>query len=398
MIMQNKGIPMKRFLILLSLYFLFPAFTMMAQSGLGGGTAMLKAPDMKIIQKEIADKSNPRYYPKLVKRMAAADRSMTEWDFEALYFGQVYQSGYSPYRRYGQIDRIREILSQDTLLPADIETIVNLADEAIAVNPAEPIAYYYKVIALSYNANVYNGDTVELEKAYWQSVGLFQAITSTGDGSSAQSAIHVVATSHEYVIMGIWGFRSTSQSLMSVDGHSYDLFSLTPNEDGVDSLWFNIDVIVNSWSTLFGDMDDGIRDFDPKKEITSIDIPIGTCIEIEIVKVKNKNSKFRILRMEEVTDTLLAHDDKLFADPVKPGHIVGYFAPARLYEGSDYVSNCFIFKANIEGEMIQYDSEIQYRGDNDFKETSNSGIFPLVKMNEMWNDELRTLRISNIRK
>ena len=347
-------------------------------------------PDYQQIQKDCSGKQGARFYSKLAKRFEELDTTLDIKDLHTFYYGQAYLDGYFPYGDPGGFDQIRDILNkEEEPTIQDSRTIVKLANAAIARCPAEPRAYYYKFIGQSIACEHFGGDTNELEKTRAQFHALFQTIISTGNGLSPELAMHVVSTSHEYMVMNMYGFHPTMQALMNIDGHSYDMFTVESNEYDVDTLYFNIDCIVGSWGKLF-----------PVKEetagsVTSIDLRLGTKFVLEMKKAKRKDSKFVLVREEQVDDTLVSKVDSLFREPIPENQIVGYFCPMRLYEGDDDVYNCFVFRSNC-AKGLYYDTFISRDG-KQFNATSNVGMPRGTMMNEMWHDDAQYLRISNIR-
>lgn len=348
-------------------------------------------PDYQQIQKDCSGKQGARFYSKLAKRFEKMDTTLDIKDLHTFYYGQAYLDGYFPYGDPGGFDQIRDILNkEEEPTIQDSRTIVKLANAAIARCPAEPRAYYYKFIGQSIACEHFGGDTNELEKTRAQFQVLFQTIMSTGNGLSPELAIHVVSTSHEYMVMNMYGFHPNMQALMSIDGHSYDMFTVEPNEYDVDTLYFNIDCIVGSWDKLF-----------PSKEestspVTSIDLRLGTKFVLEMKKAKRKDSKFVLVKEVHIEDTLIAQKDSLFREPIPENQIVGYFCPMRLSESSDGVYNCLVFRSNCTKEWLYYDTFISQDGIR-FNTTSNTGILRGVMINEMWLDDVQYLRISNIR-
>lgn len=354
-------------------------------------------PDYAFFENACADSTSDYYYPKLAARFAQVDTSMTMKELQAFYYGQVFQPSYSPYGGAAkEYDAIRAIMGkEEEPTRQDFDSIVLLAEQHIAKNPADPMAYYYKFIGLNAICQNLGGDTVERSRAQEQFQMLFYAIEASGNGMNVQDAFYVVSTAHEYMMLNLYGFDVTGQALISEGRHSYDLMFVDENQYGVDSLYFNIDPVFYHLSkVLFGDES---PDFDPKKKVTSIELPIGTKFVLELVKTKRQESTFRIVAMEKVSDTLMAHDPKLFADPIAKGQMVGYFAPTRLSENSSKVFNCLIFKSNAKKDMLFMDTEIRYGSFSDYESTSNSGIPRGPLMNEMWPNTVKSLRISNIR-
>ena len=350
------------------------------------------APNYQQIKQDCNDKHSSRYYPKLAKRFAKLDTTLDFTDLLTFYYGQAYQEDYYPYDNPSEFDEIRGILNKDEVPTLeDVRKIVKLADAVIARKPAEIKAYYYKDVGQNIECKYYGGDTTELMKTVAQFSTLFDVITSTGNGITPELAIHVVSTSHEYLVMNMFGFSYTSQSLTQIDGHSYDMFTIDTNEYDVDNLYFNIDCIIGAWSKIFPSMN-----VDKKAPTTSIDLTLGTKFVIELKKAKRKNSTFILVEKEHIDDTITAEADSLFRDPVPENQIVGYFCPTRLYDGSDKVFNCLVFRSNCANGQLYYDTFISKDGVR-FNTTSNRGILRGVRMNEMWHDDAQHIRISNIR-
>jgi hypothetical protein len=382
---------MKRLLLIVSAVFLMGV----AKGQVVEETAVVgyTTPNYEQIKKDCADKHSDRYYPKLVKRFAEVDTTLDVTDMQTFYYGQAYLDGYYPYQRYDEFDEIRTIMRKDDAPTIeDTRKIVKLADAVIAKCPAEPMAYYYKFVGQSMACEYFGGDTAEKRQTQLQFQMLFYTIASTGNGISPELAMHVVNTSHEYMMMNMYGFRSSEQVLMSIDGHNYDMFLIEPNDYDVDTLYFNIDCIVNSWSSLFPDIKE------ESGPVTSIDLELGVKFVLELEKPKRKNSKFVLVSKEYVSDTLISNRDSLFRGPVPENQIVGYFCPMRLYEGSDQVSNCLVFISNCKKDWLYYDAYIASSDHiQDFQPTSTRGMPRGVMMNEMWYTNVAYLRISNIR-
>ena len=349
-------------------------------------------PDYPQIQKDCNDKQSSRYFPKLAKRFEKLDTTLDISDMHAFYYGQAYLKDFSPYDDPEEFRKIREILNkeEDPSLQ-DTRDIIKLSNAVIGRRPAEPRAYYFKLIGQSIACERFGGDTNELEKTRIQFDALFQTIASTGDGLSPLAAMHVVSTSHEYLMMNLYGFTPMGQALVRIDGHSYDVFSVSHDEYDVDTLYFNIDRIVGCWSSLFSEIEE-----EQSGPVTSIDLELGTRFVLEIQKTKRKNSKFVIVETKLVLDTLVFNGDSLFPEPIPENRIVGYFCPMRLFEGSESVYNCLVFRSNSSKSWLYYDTFISLDGMR-FNTTSNNGMPRGTIMNEMWQDDLLYLRISNIR-
>ena len=382
---------MKR--ILLSFLAVFFACLAMGQEGDSKYSAYV-VPNYDKIQKACTGEAGSKYYASLAKRFAKADTSLQLEDLHTFYYGQAYLEGYNPYQRYDEFDGIRSIMNKDEAPTIeDSRNIVKLADAVIARNPAEPMAYYYKFVGQSVACKYFGGDTAAMQKSQLQFQMLFYTIASTGNGITPEVAMHVVNTSHEYMMMNMYGFSSRQQALMSIEGHNYDMFVLDSNDYAVDTLYFNIDRIVGAWSSLFD-----IEEEDEMGPITSYYPDLGVKFVLELKKPKRKNSQFVLVSEVPVYDTLIFNRDSLFKEPVPENQIVGYFCHMRLSESSEKVYNCLVFISNCKKDWLYYDTYIATIGHTDeFSPTSNEGMPRGVMMNEMWSSDVRQLRITNIR-
>lgn len=381
---------MKKTLAILFATFLGAALWAQEADSVGKGFI---TPNFKFVYGATTDTASPYYYPKLVQRFAEADTALNIFELQAFYFGQAYQPNYSPYLAgQDEFQAIHSIMSkEEEPTRADFDSIVYYADQVIAEHPAESMAYYYKFIGLNAIYQNYGGDTTARTKVQRQFEMLFYTIESTGNGLTTTQPFYVANISHEDMMLNMYGFEPKGQSLIHEGGHAFDLLHLRENEYGVDSLFFNIDLPFGNLRQEFG------RIFDPELKLTSFELPIGTKFVIEMVKTKRKESTFRILSMEEISDTLNTRDSSLFPNPIPENQVVGYFAPARLSSDSDAVFNCLLFKSNISKDMLFMDTYIRYIGALKFEPTSNSGLMRGVLMNEMWDTSIKQIRISNIR-
>lgn len=349
-------------------------------------------PDYEQIKQDCQNKHSERYYPKLVKRFEKCDTTLELQDLQTLYYGQVFKEDYSPYGNPAEFELINIILDKEEPDKSDALSIISLADKVIKRNPAEPKAYYYKYIGHNILCKNFDGDTTELFKTQMQFEMLFYTISYSGNGISADVPMYVTSVPHEYLMMNMYGFRFRSQQLVSKNGHSFDMFVLDSNEYAVDSLWFNIDPIISSWYNVFND-----DEKTSNEKVTSLDLKLGTYFVIKLDKTKRKNSKFHVVETRSISDTLVADKEKLFKEEIPEDCIAGYFCPMRLYEASDHVSNNLVFISNSKKKMLYFDTEMLIHGSSAFRPTSNSGMLRGCMMNEIWNDPIATLRISNIR-
>jgi hypothetical protein len=82
--------------------------------------------------------------------------------------------------------------------------------------------------------------------------GLIKSILSSGDGKGMETALTVISTEEEYVILRVYGLMPSSQSLLGDKGHHYDRLDATnPKTNEKVTLYFNIDRPYGALEKLF---------------------------------------------------------------------------------------------------------------------------------------------------
>ncbi|MEM7184456.1 MAG: DUF4919 domain-containing protein [Spirochaetota bacterium] len=83
--------------------------------------------------------------------------------------------------------------------------------------------------------------------------GLMRSIIQSGDGTSPESAYYATTINEEYAFLEIMGYFPGQQSLVTANGHRYDVFVATNKQTG-DSyrVYFNVDEIFRAHQRTFG--------------------------------------------------------------------------------------------------------------------------------------------------
>ncbi len=132
----------------------------------------------------------------------------------------------------------------------DVQAALKSADQIKNHNMAEPEGHLLAMIALQKMGR-------PQDAAFERKVvdAFVQSILTSGDGKSSKTAYFVVDEGEEYfllnVVLGI-GLPS-SQSLMNVDGHSFDLLKIKDREGKDQELWFNVDTSMNAMREALGE-------------------------------------------------------------------------------------------------------------------------------------------------
>ena len=348
----------------------------------------------KFIQEVLNGKSGKRIFSKLVKRLKDADTTLQLADIQMLYYGQIYMDNYTPGGQFPEFDEINTILSQKKVYSlSEAKKIVSLSNQVIDRCPCEPMGYYYKYLGQDILCQHYGGDTNLRNKTQLQYQMLFYAILSSGNGMYPRTAVHVVSLAHENILLNTYDLKRQSNSFRIIDGHNYDIVALDRNKFRVNSMFFNIDPIL-AWDKMVkNNAPQSNKDI---KKVTSAEIDLGTRFVLELVKTKKSQSTFKLLSCEKIQDTLTLQGNMLYNEPVPYGRIVGYFCKTRPTPGSNEVHTSLILNANYTEEELFFDSEIHIWGIPGYHATPNNGLSNNWQSLE-WNDEIATIRISNIR-
>ncbi len=202
-------------------------------------------PNYQQIASNIASESSPYFYKTLMQRFKSGDTTMTIEEKRHLYYGYSFQKEYAPYSHSEYLDSIQAIMQKGQNVISDLDDIIRYGDEVLKENPFDLRAISYQLFALEQQ-----GDQEAFMPKLMQFRAVIEAMLSTGDGISKETAFHVIYTAHEYVLVDILGFAfGGTQSLIE----HYDYLTLAENVAGLEGMYFDVKVCLNSMSKLFGE-------------------------------------------------------------------------------------------------------------------------------------------------
>lgn len=199
-------------------------------------------PDYEQIKQNVEDTESHLYYSKLWDRFQEGDSTMSIEEKRHLYYGYVFNSNYSPYTSTHDYKRANAILDKDTPTKKEWEELVSLYNKSLK---SEPFNLRY----LIYQRTAYNSlNKPEEAKRNLQKIyNIMDALDSTGDGLTKETAIHVIGVYSEYDYLFLNKMAAESQSL--IDG-IFDVLSLQANENGIDEMWFDVSQSLNYLNRL----------------------------------------------------------------------------------------------------------------------------------------------------
>lgn len=194
-------------------------------------------PDYEQIKLNIENKQSDLYYSKLWDKFQQGDSTMTLDEKRHLYYGYVFNENYSPYSSVRNAKEVNAILNKEEPTKNEWEELVSLLDASLSAEPFGCRHLYYQGIA--YNAL---NKPVDTNKNIKKIQCIVNALTSTGDGLSKETAIHVIAVSNEYDYLFL---NNLSMQMQSLENGGYDVLYLQPNEDGLEEIWFDVNQSLN---------------------------------------------------------------------------------------------------------------------------------------------------------
>ena len=214
---------MKRLLSIL-LFSLFAFVALHAQE--------VSAPDYKLIRQQIQNAKGPNYYPTLMRRYMANDTTLSMEQYRALYYGYTLQEDFVPYQQTSnRLFEVRKALSKNKGNAKQCPEAVQVALTVLDDNPFDLMA----ISTLSF-AYLQLRDTVSYHLWNDKQNSLLDAITSSGDGETEESAIHVISIEHEYEVLSRMGLTVDKDSLCS---DQVEYIKVKDNAEEIPGIYFN---------------------------------------------------------------------------------------------------------------------------------------------------------------
>lgn len=189
-------------------------------------------PDYKTIEKQIKNKKSKFYYPELLKKFNESDSTLTLEQRRHLYYGSTFQKEYSPYFRADSADSLRVLMNKGRHTEEDLKKISSFCDASLKENPFDLRAFNYKLYACQELR-----DEPEFIKNLAKMKIIIDALLSSGDGLSKETAFYVITTSHEYDLLNIIGLNfGGKQSLIE----QYDYLEVSENAHGIKGMYFDV--------------------------------------------------------------------------------------------------------------------------------------------------------------
>ena len=159
---------------------------------------------------------------------AFADPATT--DFIALRQAYMASDHYNPTSHYSS----GKLMGNTNSLP-DMAAVAAFCEDVLAHNPMDLEARLLLEFALEQLDR-----HADAQRHHAFSKGMFSAIMASGNGTSQETAWHVVAVAEEYTLLSVLGIKPRGQQLVEADGRYYDVLAGEGRDGVVTQYYFDI--------------------------------------------------------------------------------------------------------------------------------------------------------------
>ena len=174
------------------------------------------------VKRTTTDKESKYYYPLLLQKLTT--NNLSDQDYFYLYYGQIYAEGYRPFKIYSN-PQMKPFYRYVT--KGNCKQVVPIGTNILKSSPLDLTVLLHTCTCIR------NNNLPDSQNLIPRFTKLLEAILSTGDGRSTETAIKIVNIQDDHVMKGILGFLGGQESL-SVKGKQ--TFSVWTN--GNDTLYF----------------------------------------------------------------------------------------------------------------------------------------------------------------
>lgn len=212
------------------------------------GVIPMSAKDKEIdynnIKSEVNDPDSDFYYPRLVAKYNSKDTTMNDEEYLYYYLGYTFQEDYNPYRSSEfshKIDHLYKLDYKQSV--AEYENMVMFAKQTLNDDPFDLRQMNILIYALK-------GLHKHSEAKIWQYRldHIIAAILSTGNGTTPETAWHVIYPAHEYIILNRLGMKATDFVYVEP---CYDYIEVEKNSQWIEGYYFNAERIIEVLNTKF---------------------------------------------------------------------------------------------------------------------------------------------------
>jgi len=184
------------------------------------------------------DKKAQQNYDALVQRIKAHDQTINFIEFRMA---------------AGKAGIASDLKARNKLMEAvnkrDFKQMSVAAEAVLKTNYADMDGHYFAKIAAQQL-----GDPQGAEFHRWVEIGLLNALRSSGDGKSVDTAMKVISVDEEYFIIRMMGQQPKKQSLGSCAGNPCDIYTTyDPETQKAQTWYFDVSVPMGRMAKALGE-------------------------------------------------------------------------------------------------------------------------------------------------
>lgn len=171
----------------------------------------LQVPDDEVIFRETFRQESPFYYPHLLARYVAGDRTLTQEDYHYLYYGYVFQTTYRPLEPDSSTAYILTVLDRTPEPDAEgCRRIIDCARDGMARDP-----FNLTNLNLMAYAQTILGDTASARTNAIRVEKILQTIKSSGRGTTERSPWVITSFAHAEALVASLGEQVANRRVVS---------------------------------------------------------------------------------------------------------------------------------------------------------------------------------------
>ncbi|HMG82435.1 MAG TPA: DUF4919 domain-containing protein [Ferruginibacter sp.] len=197
----------------------------------------IEKPDFKKIEKKVNKKKSDKYYPILFSRYQNNDTTLTDEEYNLLFYGAPSQQGYNPYGGSTYSDSTGKLINKPLLTLADYDSAIYYENIALVINPFSLRDLNILAYAYSKNGNDSMAQLINFKKEK-----IIKTILTTGDGKTQERGFVVITVTQEYDLLQILGFDFSGEQTLTPTGCDY--LGVKENKFGLKGLFFDVNKIL----------------------------------------------------------------------------------------------------------------------------------------------------------
>lgn len=207
--------------------------------------------DYDEIKSNIQDSTSVYYYPTLSNRFNSGDTTLTIEQKQHFYYGYVFDSAYSPYGKSAS-----QLAFEQAYREGDFKKAFDIGKTALDSIPTDVELTFAMLVCAS---ELEKESAIERYRARY--FALLDAIFSSGDGTTIETAFVVNRVSDEYEILDVLGLKRTEQALLSSGTNFIDMMKISKKgqpkgQKKIKEVYFNITKCFEALSKMLREEED----------------------------------------------------------------------------------------------------------------------------------------------